>query len=204
MPEEKFEGIGVRTAVDRVESAYNQIYGPDNVVVQNILGNKRIKARKVNDYVDVKDADGGVVLDYSGVQPDTINEVKDRMTGGGSDYNSETSGMVESEQDMAVQSGGVKRPYSHAEAGYVERGDPDFEPSHERCKSCAWYDNDGSCRIVDDIDEDGYCDFYADALISAHEHDDYVEINLVVWGEEADFDESDIEDLSEKIKDRLQ
>lgn len=96
--------------------------------------------------------------------------------------------------------GPVFKPFSHEKADYRSPGDPGFDPNHERCETCAHYDDNGHCRIVPDIEPDGYCaEFYSDVGIFMHAHDDFVEVNLALWSEIFDWDGRDLENAENEV-----
>lgn len=99
----------------------------------------------------------------------------------------------------------VFKPFTHGESRYRSPGDPGFDQSHERCRSCAHFDDHGNCRIVSDIESDGYCEeFYADLGVFGHEHEFGIENNLNLFGEDFDWDMDDVDDFVEDLRERLQ
>ncbi len=183
-----------------VEDVYENIYGGDYVSTGYIQGRYRVKARRVDDKTFIEDEDGGVSIDLSSAQPNTETKINRNIQEGSRSREAEARDYFGSASD----SSGISKPYGHSEAAYKSPEDPDFDQSHEKCSSCAWYDNDGGCRIVEDIEPNGYCEnFYADVLAAAHKHPDKMEVNLVAWGENADFNTSDIEELADKIAERM-
>jgi hypothetical protein len=229
MSETKYDNIGFRTAVETVEQAFEQIYGVDRVVVSEVLGNKKVKAKGVSDEVVIMSEEGSTILNFDSAQIDTAKQVKEHVdnksTGGGSGGNGSDSFSVRGPDEGGVptidkesveveresetvtntvrpqgSSGTITKPYNHQEAGYTEPGDQEYDSTHGKCSDCAFYDNAGNCRIVENIEPDGYCEqFYSDIVLAAREHPDDVEINLVAWGENADLDRSDLEKLADKI-----
>lgn len=125
-------------------------------------------------------------VDVVGEQPGPGKSVSERMM--------ESAGMGE-----------VFKPFSHEDADYREPGDPDFESGHERCESCAHYDDHGNCHIVPDIEPDGYCaEFYADVGVFGHEHPWGIENNLNLFGESFDWSIEGVENFVNDIRERLE
>lgn len=109
------------------------------------------------------------------------------------------------ESGTSPGTGEVYKPFGHDDAGYVVQGDEEFDPDHERCRSCAHYDDHGNCHIVPDIDPDGYCsEFYADVGMFGHKHPWGIENNLNMFGEMFDWSMDDVENFVGEIRERLQ
>lgn len=78
----------------------------------------------------------------------------------------------------------VVKPFSKEEARYRERGDPQFDKSHEPCRDCAHFDGHGNCLIVPNIRPDEYCEeFFSDYGVFG---DQKGNVNLEVMGEDFD------------------
>lgn len=104
-----------------------------------------------------------------------------------------------------ISRGRVKKPFTHMSAKYRSPGDDEYNHRHERCKSCAHYDNNGSCFIVPDIEPEGYCEeYYADVIIAGHKHGETVEENLILLGEQFNWDDRDIEEFTLDIAEMLE
>lgn len=198
-----YEGIGYSDGVERIKKVYEGMYGGDNVYDRMILGNKRIGTSEVKDFVEIDTDSGNFKINLESTQPDTRSIVEESL----GEVKSE-KGREAIQESSAIGShaggGNVTKEFSHSEAKVKRPSDDDYDPNHSKCKSCAWYDNNGNCRIVEDIEPNYYCEnFYADVLVAAHEHPDKMEVNLVAWGSNADFGMKQIKELADRMKDRL-
>lgn len=105
-----------------------------------------------------------------------------------------------------------KPPFSKSQADYREIGDRDFDGSHSRCGSCSHFiENEknrqiSGCHVVQgEINPEDYCEeFYSDVGVFGHKHDDFVEINLTLLGE--NFDEwsgMDVDEFADTVEGEL-
>lgn len=97
-------------------------------------------------------------------------------------------------------------PNPKDEAGYRTEGSPDFDPTHDRCGSCAHFIPGGGCHVVQgNIDPADYCEaFYADYGVFGHDHGDRIEVNMELAGGAMEFSPLDIERFLISVRSRLQ
>ncbi len=101
--------------------------------------------------------------------------------------------------------GEVHKPFTKDESDYKDPGQDGFDETHMRCRGCAHYDNHGNCRIVPDINPDGYCgEFYADVGFFGHSHGHYVEHNLTLGGESYEWNTDDAEDFATAVREAIE
>lgn len=117
---------------------------------------------------------------------------------------SETGEPSFGDPDLEGQMGQVHKPFSHEAAGYVEEGDEEFSRRNKKCRDCAHYDDNGSCRIVPDISPEGYCnEFYADVGVFGVTEGAVTKANLYLIGHGFDWAKVSVKEFIRRAKDRL-
>lgn len=202
--------VGEATRI--VEMVMEDIYGENDVSSQTLSDSNRVFSLGTKDEVRISsDPRGETEVDFRMAQETTESRAISRL---GVEEEQQPSPVNQQELSQQTNTqeikprrgssmGQVSKPFSHEEAGYVERGDPGFDPSHKRCETCAHYDNEGNCRIVPDIEPEGYCDnYYADVAVFL-DKDGEVEVNLTIWGDEYDWSSQDVDNALDKLRRKL-
>lgn len=149
---------------------------------------------------------------------DSMTESIDRKWDTDNDETQADENWSYSRRDVPPGEEEVFKPFSHEEAGYRRKDNPNFNHSRERCRDCAHWDDHGNCRIVRGANEDEYCEeYFADVGFFASAGEGIGDpagkgrrpsVNLTLWGEESDRiglpDSGTVELIIQKIRDAFE
>lgn len=203
-------------AINKIKNYLNQQFPRENVEVLRAMTSKPL-IRAGHNEITVETLDngklevvvGGPDIDaseirgiFSGAVPSEVGPSEEDIRAAEESFErheSKTTGVTATASEDVVF-----KPYGHEEAGYRDQSDEEFDPSHDRCRDCAHFDDHGHCFIVPDIDPGGYCEmFFADFGVFGHAHEDFIEQNLAIFGDEFDWDTESAEEFLDLVADKL-
>ena len=98
-------------------------------------------------------------------------------------------------------------PFTKEEAEYMEQDDPDFDDTHENCRSCAFYVEGGGCLLVQgEIEPDEYCtQLFSDVAVAGHAHEDEDKVaeEVTIWGDRYDWSDEMVQEFTDSVQEIL-
>lgn len=130
------------------------------------------------------DSDGNIAVEYENVTDEIASELQREFQSFSSSNPHESRNPQT--QDDHTHAEVDKTKYAKQEAGYLE---PYENNTQNKCVNCAHYNEAGGCKVVQgSVDPEAVCrDLYSDVgMFFGLDERGQVEVNLVMYGEEAD------------------
>jgi hypothetical protein len=130
------------------------------------------------------DAEGNIVAEYENVVSDAAKELQREFQSFGASNPRESRNPQA--QDDRSHADVDRTKYTKEEAKYLQ---PHENSTPNKCVNCAHYNEAGGCKVVEgSVDPKAVCrDLYSDVgMFFGLDERGQVEVNLVMWGEEAD------------------
>ena len=211
----RLTSMSVVEAERRIEEIFMDVFGEDDIRTIVFENHPVVKSKSYGESVEIFSEDGDTVVDTSDAGGTIVSRVKSLSSGGssvqtaagedmfGGESMQDLDGDVEVFDDDSIR---FKPNFLKQEAGYRWPTDGEYDGTHEKCRSCAHFIEGGGCHIVQgDIDKEGYCEqFYADLGVYGHDHGDYVEENLIIWGLDFNWDMEGAKEFANDIVERIE